>query len=85
MQVDIKVLKQLDRNLYAGEEVREVYKEIMKTVKTNHLDPSLVRPMNAPSTPLLSPSTHGSCSLRIGKRWRACRTSGWSRARSRSR
>lgn len=42
MQVDIKVLKQLDRNLYAGEEVREVYKEIMKTVKSNHLDPSLV-------------------------------------------
>ena len=43
VQVDIKVLKQLDRNLYAGEEVREVYKEIMKTVKSNHLDPSLVQ------------------------------------------
>lgn len=51
MQVDIKVLKQLDRNLYAGEEVREVYKEIMKTVKSNHLDPSLVL---LPSHPLFS-------------------------------
>ena len=32
----------MDRNLYAGEEVREVYDEIMKTVKTHHLEASLV-------------------------------------------
>lgn len=30
-------MKWLDRNLYIGDEIREVYEEIMKTVGTNHL------------------------------------------------
>ena len=37
IQVDAATVKWLDRNLYIGDEIREVYEEIMKTVGTNHL------------------------------------------------
>ena len=37
VQVDAATVKWLDRNLYIGDEIREVYEEIMKTVGTNHL------------------------------------------------
>ena len=31
------MVKWLDMNLYIGDEIREVYEELMKTVRTDHL------------------------------------------------
>ena len=37
-------MKQLDSNLFLGEEIREVYHEIMRTVPTQHLELDDVSP-----------------------------------------
>ena len=37
VQVDPATVKWLDRNLYIGDEIREVYEEVIKTVGTDHL------------------------------------------------
>ena len=37
-QIDPPTVKQLDSNLFLGEEIKEVYQEIMRTVPTHHLD-----------------------------------------------
>lgn len=37
-EIDPPTVKQLDRNLFLGEEIKEVYQEIMRTVPTHHLD-----------------------------------------------
>ncbi|XP_074605915.1 coiled-coil domain-containing protein 87-like [Acropora palmata] len=36
-EIDAPTVKWLDRNLFIGEEIREVYEEITKTIGTNHL------------------------------------------------
>ena len=36
-QIDPDTVKQLDSNLFLGDEITEVYKEIMKTVPNDHL------------------------------------------------
>ncbi|KAL3867400.1 hypothetical protein ACJMK2_044605 [Sinanodonta woodiana] len=36
--IDAHTVKLLDRNLFLGEEIKEVYQEIMKTVPTTHLE-----------------------------------------------
>ena len=36
-QIDAATVKWLDRNLYIGDEIREVYEEVIKTVGTSHL------------------------------------------------
>ena len=36
-------MKRLDSNLFLGNEINEVYKEIMKTMPTDHLDMENVR------------------------------------------
>jgi len=38
VQIDASMVKQLDRNLFLGEEIREVYGEIMRTIPARHLD-----------------------------------------------
>ena len=38
LQIDPHTVKHLDRNLFLGEEIREVYQEIMRTVPTTHLE-----------------------------------------------
>ena len=42
-QIDPATVKHLDSNLFLGDEITEVYKEIMKTVPTDHLDLENVR------------------------------------------
>jgi hypothetical protein len=37
-QIDQNTLLKMDKNLFLGEEIREVYKEIMQTVPTDHLE-----------------------------------------------
>ena len=37
-QIDPATVKKLDSNLFLGNEITEVYKEIMKTVPTDHLN-----------------------------------------------
>ncbi|CAH1796761.1 unnamed protein product [Owenia fusiformis] len=37
-EIDPQTVKALDKNLFLGDEIKEVYKEIMKTVPTDHLD-----------------------------------------------
>ena len=37
VQIDAEMVKSLDSNLFQGGEITEVYKEIMKTVPTDHL------------------------------------------------
>lgn len=36
-QIDPPTVKWLDRNLFIGEEIKEVYEEITKTIRTDHL------------------------------------------------
>ena len=38
MQIDSTMVKNLDANLFLGDEIREVYTEIMKTVPRDHLN-----------------------------------------------
>lgn len=38
LQIDSTMMKNLDANLFLGDEIREVYTEIMKTVPRDHLD-----------------------------------------------
>ena len=38
LQIDAPTVKKLDSNLFLGDEITEVYKEIMKTVPTDHLE-----------------------------------------------
>jgi hypothetical protein len=38
LQIDPVTVKQLDSNLFLGNEINEVYREIMKTVPSDHLD-----------------------------------------------
>ena len=42
-QIDPETVKQLDSNLYLGNEINEVYKEIMRTMPSDHLDLENVR------------------------------------------
>ena len=35
-QIDPKAVKWLDRNLFIGEEIKEVYEEIMRTINKDH-------------------------------------------------
>lgn len=42
-QIDPETVKRLDSNLYRGNEINEVYKEIMRTMPTDHLDLENVR------------------------------------------
>ena len=51
-------MKQLDSNLFLGDEITEVYKEIMKTVPTDHLDMEIVSPSSPPLDPSLFFSFH---------------------------
>ena len=37
LQIDAAAVKTLDRNLFLGDEITEVYSEIMKTVPSDHL------------------------------------------------
>lgn len=37
-EIDAATVKQLDRNLFLGDEIREVYREIMRTIPSTHLD-----------------------------------------------
>ncbi|XP_052280455.1 coiled-coil domain-containing protein 87-like isoform X2 [Dreissena polymorpha] len=37
-EIDASTVKQLDRNLFLGDEIREVYQEIMRTISTQHLE-----------------------------------------------
>ncbi|XP_013389901.1 coiled-coil domain-containing protein 87 isoform X2 [Lingula anatina] len=37
-EIDQATVKNLDKNLFLGEEIKEVYREIMKTVPSTHLD-----------------------------------------------
>ncbi|XP_060581199.1 coiled-coil domain-containing protein 87-like isoform X2 [Ruditapes philippinarum] len=37
-EIDAATVKQLDRNLFLGDEIREVYQEIMRTIPSQHLD-----------------------------------------------
>ena len=36
-QIDTPTVKWLDKNLFIGEEIKEVYEEITKTIGTDHL------------------------------------------------
>ena len=45
IQIDAPTAKWLDRNLFIGEEIKEVYEEITKTIGTNHLLFDQVWPM----------------------------------------
>ena len=38
MQIDPVTVKNLDKNLFLSDEIREVYREIMKTVPSDHLN-----------------------------------------------
>lgn len=44
LQVDSTMVKSLDSNLFLGDEIRDVYSEIMKTVPTDHLNCEQVTP-----------------------------------------
>ena len=37
-QIDPGTVKNLDKNLFLSDEIKEVYREIMKTVPTSHLN-----------------------------------------------
>ena len=38
VQIDPVTVKNLDKNLFLSDEIREVYREIMKTVPSDHLN-----------------------------------------------
>ena len=38
LQIDAQTVKHLDKNLFLGEEIKEVYHEIMRTIPNQHLD-----------------------------------------------
>ena len=38
VQIDPVTVKNLDKNLFLSDEIREVYREIMKTVPSEHLN-----------------------------------------------
>ena len=42
IQVDADTVKSMDKNLFMGEEIKEVYHEIMKTIPTDHFELSNV-------------------------------------------
>nr|KAG5696309.1 hypothetical protein BaRGS_027919 [Batillaria attramentaria] len=56
-QIDPVTVKHLDKNLFLSDEIREVYREIMKTVPTDHLN------LDHPLSPVNVAGTMASASL----------------------
>ena len=48
VQIDPVTVKNLDKNLFLSDEIREVYREIMKTVPSDHLNLDHVSTISPP-------------------------------------
>ena len=49
VQIDPVTVKNLDKNLFLSDEIREVYREIMKTVPSDHLNLDHVSTISPPA------------------------------------